>query len=100
MHRRAVAGWTLVVAIALSSSCAGPEPEPKPGFEPTWESIRTHEVPTWFEDAKFAGDISEGGIFTPAVAGPNPERPFSTNNAGDLKIVAEAGGQTASARLV
>lgn len=66
----------------------------------SWKVDNSDEIAEAMEDAKFAGDISDSGIFTPGVAGPNPERPFSTNNAGDLKIVAEAGGQNAAARLV
>jgi len=37
-------------------------------------------------DAKFAGTMKPGGLFVPAEAGPNPRRPFKTNNAGDLKV--------------
>ena len=40
-------------------------------------------------DVNFAGKMSAAsGIFTPAGAGPNPERNMSTNNAGNLKVVA------------
>lgn len=38
------------------------------------------------EDARFAGTMKPGGLFVPADAGPNPRRPFHTNNAGDLKV--------------
>jgi quinohemoprotein amine dehydrogenase len=31
---------------------------------------------------------AETGMFTTAAAGPNPERRMSTNNAGNLKVVA------------
>ncbi len=37
-------------------------------------------------DAKFAGTMKPGGLFVPAEAGPNPRRPYHTNNAGDLKV--------------
>lgn len=40
------------------------------------------------EDAKFAGQIGPSGIFEPAGAGPNPERVMSTNNAGNLSVIA------------
>ena len=48
------------------------------------------------EDAKFAGTIDAAGLFTPGDAGPNPERPMSTNNAGNLKVIAtvEDGGES------
>ncbi len=40
------------------------------------------------QDKKYAGHITENGTFIPAVAGPNPERKYGTNNAGDLKVIA------------
>lgn len=41
------------------------------------------------EDVKFAGVMqAETGIFTPGDAGPNPARKMSTNNAGNLKVIA------------
>ncbi|MFD2442168.1 hypothetical protein ACFSS8_22460 [Paracoccus kondratievae] len=55
------------------------------------------------QDAKFAGSISDTGLFTPAGAGPNPERPMQTNNAGNLKVIAtvetETGPLSAEAHL-
>lgn len=65
-----------------------------------WSVENHNEVAEAMKDAAYAGSIDGMGIFTPAVAGPNPERPFSTNNAGDLKIVAEAAGQTGEAQLI
>ncbi|MFC6672876.1 quinohemoprotein amine dehydrogenase subunit alpha [Marinobacterium aestuariivivens] len=42
------------------------------------------------QDTRFAGSIDAGtGRFTPGAAGPNPERRMGTNNAGNLKVVAE-----------
>lgn len=41
------------------------------------------------EDVKYVGTIdSFSGRFTPSFAGPNPKRKFSTNNAGNIKVVA------------
>jgi quinohemoprotein amine dehydrogenase len=38
---------------------------------------------------RFAGQMDkDSGVFTPAAAGPNPERKYQTNNAGNLKVVA------------
>ncbi|ANG65212.1 quinohemoprotein amine dehydrogenase subunit alpha [Marinobacterium aestuarii] len=51
------------------------------------------------EDTRFAGVIDAvTGRFTPGAAGPNPERRMSTNNAGNLKVVAsvEEDGQSLS----
>ncbi len=87
---------------------AGPD-----GRSGTADDIRIGEVPArWsvepfdevadeLEDVRYAGAIDGAtGIFTPAVAGPNPERPFSTNNAGNLRIVATTGGTSGSGQLI
>ena len=39
------------------------------------------------QDAEFAGKITGTGLFDPAGAGPNPARPMSTNNAGNLVVI-------------
>lgn len=50
------------------------------------------------EDAKFALTSHGGGLFQPALAGPNPQRRFGTNNVGDLAVTAAVkdGGKTVS----
>lgn len=47
------------------------------------------------EDVKYAGQMQADGVFVPGDAGPNPARKMSTNNAGNLKVIAqvEEGGQ-------
>jgi quinohemoprotein amine dehydrogenase len=40
------------------------------------------------DDKEFCGSISADGLFTPALEGPNPQRRFSTNNTGDIWVVA------------
>jgi len=41
------------------------------------------------QDLKFAGTMqADSGVFTPGDAGPNPQRKMSTNNAGNLKVIA------------
>ncbi|NBA94982.1 quinohemoprotein amine dehydrogenase subunit alpha [Pseudomonas sp. R5(2019)] len=41
------------------------------------------------EDVKYAGTMqADTGVFTPGDAGPNPQRKMSTNNAGNLKVIA------------
>jgi quinohemoprotein amine dehydrogenase len=53
-----------------------------------WEVQPFDEAAAALDDVKYAGRVDAAtGAFTPAVAGLNPERPFSTNNAGNLKIV-------------
>lgn len=45
-------------------------------------------------DTHFSGRMdATSGVFTTAGAGPNPERRMSTNNAGNLKVVAEVAEQ-------
>ena len=57
-------------------------------FPAQWRTDNFNEEAVKMEDAKYAGSISESGLFTPADAGPNPERPMMTNNAGNLKVIA------------
>ena len=40
------------------------------------------------DDVAFTGKMQPSGLFMPAGAGPNPKRPFHTNNAGNLKVIA------------
>ncbi|MDB6176264.1 quinohemoprotein amine dehydrogenase subunit alpha [Paracoccus sp. Z330] len=72
-------------------------------FDAQWAVDNFDEAAAAMEDAKFAGQIDETGLFVPADAGPNPERPMMTNNAGNLKVIAtvEAGDTplTAEAHL-
>lgn len=65
-----------------------------------WSLKDRGEFAEEMKDTEFAGTISDAGVFSPAMAGPNPERPFSTNNAGDLTVVAEASGQSGEAHLI
>jgi quinohemoprotein amine dehydrogenase len=62
----------------------------------TWAVQNFDEVAAELDDAAFAGEMQANGLFLPADAGPNPERPYDTNNAGNLKVIAivEDDGQT------
>ncbi len=40
-------------------------------------------------DTRFVGNVNQRGLFTPALDGPNPERPLNADNMGDVWIVAE-----------
>jgi len=85
---------------------AGPDGQPgteddlRIGVMPaTWSVEPFDELSATLEDVKFAGAIdADSGLFTPADAGLNPARPYSTNNAGNLKVVATVAdnGQTVS----
>jgi quinohemoprotein amine dehydrogenase len=61
-----------------------------------WAVQNFDEVAEGMDDADFSGGMQANGVFLPAEAGPNTERPFNTNNAGNLKVIAtvEDGGQT------
>jgi quinohemoprotein amine dehydrogenase len=57
-----------------------------------WSLAEFVSTPT-DDDVKFVGAVSEGGLFTPNIEGPNPERKaqqnnFPTNNWGDVWIEA------------
>lgn len=94
-HFRAVGWWN------------GPDGEPGTeddirigGLDAAWSVENANETAELMEDTAFAGTMEDNGIFLPALAGPNPERPFSTNNAGELIVKAEAEGLTGEARLI
>lgn len=49
-----------------------------------WDEIAARD-----EDVRFVGTMNkDSGEFIPAAAGPNPERKYQTNNAGNLKVLA------------
>ena len=67
---------------------AGTEDDVRIGVMPaSWSVEDFDELAAALEDAKFAGAIDQGGLFSPAGAGPNPARKMSTNNAGNLAVV-------------
>lgn len=69
----------------------GTEDDQRIGFVPaSWHVEPFDEAAAADNDVHFAGRMEMAtGIFTPGNAGPNPERRMSTNNAGNLKVVAE-----------
>ncbi|MCF8473235.1 MAG: quinohemoprotein amine dehydrogenase subunit alpha [Emcibacter sp.] len=54
-----------------------------------WQAHPFNEEAERLNDVGFSGTINQQGTFMPASAGPNKERQYATNNAGNLKIVAE-----------
>jgi quinohemoprotein amine dehydrogenase len=64
----------------------------------TWSVQPFNEDAKEADDVKFAGRLDSAGRFLPAGAGPNPQRKFSGNNAGNLSILAtlEDGGKSVS----
>lgn len=81
---------------------AGTDDDVRIGAVPaTWSVEPWDQIADEMEDVKFAGKMdADLGIFTPAGAGPNEARPFSTNNAGDLKVLAESGEATGEGHLI
>lgn len=58
--------------------------------EVVWEAVPRDEIAKKDEDIKFAGHLNTStGLFSPAAAGPNPKRHRSTNNAGNLNVIAK-----------
>ena len=68
------------------------------GYLPaSWHVEPFDEAAKADNDVQFAGRMNAvTGVFTPGKAGPNPERRMSTNNAGNLKVIASVkdGDQT------
>lgn len=74
---------------------AGTDDDIKIGIFPAkWHLEPFDEQAVKDEDLKFVGKINpETGVFTPAVAGPNPARKYGTNNVGRLSVKAIVGDQ-------
>ena len=53
-----------------------------------WSFDNLNKVAAEMKDAKFAGRIDQSGLFMTNDAGPNPQRKYRTNNAGELKVTA------------
>lgn len=75
------------------------------GYMPAnWSVSNLNAYAEKMQDDRFAGTLQPDGLFIPGDAGPNPERKFGTNNAGELKVTAvvdDAGQQVkASKKLV
>jgi len=90
-------GPLLPVAAQFSAIGYANGPDGKPGtgddlrvgvFPAHWSAANFNDIATALDDARFAGSIDQRGLFMPADAGPNPARPMSTNNAGDLAVTA------------
>ncbi len=54
----------------------------------SWAVDNFDDIAAEMQDAEYAGTMQPTGVFLPAEAGPNQKRPFSTNNAGNLKVIA------------
>lgn len=69
-----------------------------------WQIMAFDKDAENMKDVNFAGSINKQGRFMPAAAGLNPERKYSTNNVGNLAIIAQVkdGGKitTGKAHLI
>ncbi|MNN87904.1 hypothetical protein D3C81_2055200 [compost metagenome] len=54
----------------------------------SWSVANLSDYASTMQDTRFAGTLEANGLFVPGDAGPNPQRKFNTNNAGDLKVTA------------
>lgn len=84
---------------------AGTDDDVRIGVWPAeWSLEPATEVAAQLDDVRYAGAIDASGLFMPAGAGLNPERPYSTNNVGDLMVkasVSDNGSEvTGTAHLV
>jgi quinohemoprotein amine dehydrogenase len=80
-----------VAYLAGADGKGGTEDDVRVGVVPArWSVADFNEAAAKMQDAKFAGTITQNGLFMPSEAGPNPKRPFQTNNAGDLRVQASA----------
>jgi alpha-L-fucosidase len=59
--------------LAGALACASVRAAPAKNYEATWESIRTHTVPDWYDDAKLGIFIHWGLYSVPAWAPPSGE---------------------------
>lgn len=62
-------------------------------FAASWKVDNWDDVAVATKDAQYSGSIDQSGLFVPADAGPNPERPMSANNIGNLKVIATVDDQ-------
>ena len=56
----------LLALVAAAVATAGSNPKREGPYEPTTKSLRQHQVPQWFEDAKFGIFIHWGPYAVPA----------------------------------
>jgi quinohemoprotein amine dehydrogenase len=80
-----------VAYLAGADGKGGTEDDVRVGVVPArWSVADFNEAAEQMKDTKFAGTLTQNGLFMPSKAGPNPKRPFHTNNAGDLWVRASA----------
>ena len=82
------AQFEAVAYMAGPDGKAGTKDDVRIGVMPaSWKVDNFDDTAKTMKDAIFAGRITQSGLFNPAGAGPNPKRPMSTNNAGNLSVI-------------
>ncbi|UCG49443.1 MAG: alpha-L-fucosidase [Phycisphaerales bacterium] len=69
----------LPTLVILAASCAIARPVPVPTYEPHWESLKRHETPEWFLDAKFGIYTHWGPVTVGAEDGPGGVQWYGRN---------------------
>ncbi len=80
---------------------AGKQSEVRLGALPaSWSVVPFDAQAEQAQDVRFCGTIDQNGRYTPAGAGPNPQRKYSGNNVGNLYVVAKVqdGGREVEGR--
>lgn len=67
-------------------------------LDAAWSVEPFNQTAVEWEDLKFAGAMEPSGRFVPGPGGPNPARRFSTNNSGELKVIATLPSEDAKPR--
>jgi quinohemoprotein amine dehydrogenase len=94
------AQFEAVAYMAGPDGKAGTKDDVRIGVMPaTWKVQNFDDTAKAMKDAIFAGRITQQGMFNPAGAGPNPKRPMSTNNAGNLWVIGTVGAVSGKAHL-
>lgn len=67
----------------------------------TWKLEPFNEEAEKLKDSEFVGKLDEKlGLFNVAEAGPNPARVYSTNNAGNMKVLADFEGVKGEGQMI
>ena len=93
--RKTLASFQALAYGSGADGKVGTDDDLRIGYMPAQWSVKAfNQQAVLDQDVKFAGSMDKNtGVFTPAAAGPNPERKYGTNNAGNLAVVATIEGE-------
>jgi len=63
---RILSSYLLAVLFLFFAGCQSPETAREPAYKPSWESVKAHQTPDWFRDAKFGIYFHWGPYSVPA----------------------------------